>query len=257
MPARLFANAVASSTCASAINNSQTTITLQSTSGFLVPAASQQFSATILDSGNPAYNANNPLATPYEYVYCTGNNQGTNTLTVQRGQAGTSGRAFFAGATVSATLLADDLVGAFMRIDLPYFLRIHQNTAQTIAGGGAGLPVQFDTVDEDPTNSWNPNPNWWWAAPAAGRYEIKFSVKAQPVTAGIVGKVYVNNAEVRHWPDAPGISGQFTGIHGTTRIKVNAADHIQVWMSCSQTLTTVTSDTTSACWLEIYYVGAP
>jgi hypothetical protein len=113
MAQRLFMTAAGQSICASPINNSQTTVVLTSTSGFPVPLSFQQFSAIMLDSGNPAWNKDLPLATPYEYVFVTGNNTGTNTLTIVRGQEGTTGHAFFAGATVAGILLPSDLTASF------------------------------------------------------------------------------------------------------------------------------------------------
>lgn len=108
------------STCASPINNSQTTAVLASTSGFPVPLAFQQFSALLLDTGDPAYltktnNGQNPLAVNNEYVFVTGNNQGTNTLTWIRGQEGSTAKSFFAGATVAAMPLPSDLTQSFMQ----------------------------------------------------------------------------------------------------------------------------------------------
>ena len=111
----LFADAAAQSTCASTINTTQTTITLASSAAFPVPGASQQFAAIIIDTGNPSYSSSNPLATPYEYVYCTGNS--ANTLTVTRGQAGTSAQSFYAAATIAAIPLAEALTAAFGRVD--------------------------------------------------------------------------------------------------------------------------------------------
>ncbi len=64
----------------------------------------------MLDTGNSSYDKDNPLATPYEYVAITANNTGTNTLTITRGQASTTAKAFFAGATIACALLAEDLV---------------------------------------------------------------------------------------------------------------------------------------------------
>lgn len=113
MPQRLFMTATGQSTCASSINNSQTTIVLLSTAGFPAPAAFQQFTAVILDTGNPAFNAASPLSTPFEYVFVTNNNTGSNTLTITRGQEGSSAHAFFAGATVAGTPVPSDLVQSF------------------------------------------------------------------------------------------------------------------------------------------------
>lgn len=76
----------------------------------------------ILDSGNPAYSASNPLATPYEYQPIT--SISGNVLTINSGTrgnyAGTTPHAYFAGATVAAIMLAESLTpntGAVARID--------------------------------------------------------------------------------------------------------------------------------------------
>jgi len=107
-----------------AITAVQTSVVLQSTGGFPVPSGVQQLSVIILDTGNPAYSAASPLATPYEYQQVNGNNTGTNTLTFGVGggaasrtsYAGTTPKAFFAGATIAVVLLAEDLVAAFATV---------------------------------------------------------------------------------------------------------------------------------------------
>jgi hypothetical protein len=111
---RLFVSAAGTSTVPLSMTAVQTTAVLVSTSGFPVPLSFQQFSVVILDSGNPAWDANNPLVTPYEYCFVTGNNTGTNTLTFIRGQESTTGKAFFAGATIAATPLPTDFSASFM-----------------------------------------------------------------------------------------------------------------------------------------------
>lgn len=115
MTVRLFADAVASGVSASPITNAQTTVTLPSTAAFPVPSAGQQFSVIITDT--PA----NPLAGNYEYQPVTTNNTGTNVLTfgggVRAAYAGTTPKSYGAGATVALVLLAEDLTGAFARID--------------------------------------------------------------------------------------------------------------------------------------------
>jgi hypothetical protein len=116
--ANLFVNAAAQSTCSGTISSGATSITLLSTSAFGTMAANTQIGAIIIDTGNPAYSSTNPLATPYEYVYITANNLGTNTLTVIRAQESTSATSFFAGATVGAELLAGVLNNSMARIDM-------------------------------------------------------------------------------------------------------------------------------------------
>jgi hypothetical protein len=111
-------DAAAQSTIPLAVTNSQTTVTLVSAAGFTAPASGQQFSVVILDSGNPAYVAASPLATPYEYQQV--NNVTGNVLTFGPGggsaarssYAGTTPKAFFAGATIAATPLAEDFAAS-------------------------------------------------------------------------------------------------------------------------------------------------
>lgn len=110
---RTFVDAGAQSISAGAITSAQTTLTLTSTANFGGPTTILPISIVILDSGNPAYSAANPLATPFEYQLVTNNNTGTNVLTINSGvrssYAGTTPKAFFAGATVAVVLLAEDL----------------------------------------------------------------------------------------------------------------------------------------------------
>lgn len=118
MPIRQTADAAAQSTVSGAITAAQTTITLVSATGFPAILTGGQQSVTILDSGNPSWNASTPLATPYEYQQV--NAIAGNVLTFGPGGgaaarssfAGTTPKAFFAGATVAATLLAEDIVAS-------------------------------------------------------------------------------------------------------------------------------------------------
>jgi hypothetical protein len=113
---RTFLDAPAQSTSPGAITAVQTTLTLASTANFGAPTVALPTSVVILDSGNPAFSAATPFATPFEYQLITNNNQGTNVLTINNGvrgnYAGTTPKAFFAGATVAAVLLAEDMQGA-------------------------------------------------------------------------------------------------------------------------------------------------
>lgn len=68
-------------------------------SGFVVPATGEQGSIRIDDVNAANYNA---LTGPYEVIYFTGNNTGTNTLSgFLRGQDGTSPHSFLAGARIT------------------------------------------------------------------------------------------------------------------------------------------------------------
>lgn len=110
---RTFLDAPAQSTCDSPITAAQTTVQLASTSAFGAPSSILPVDLVILDSGNPAFDKNNPYATNFEYQPGTNNNTGTNTLTfnggVRTGYAGTTPKSYFAGATVAAALLAEGL----------------------------------------------------------------------------------------------------------------------------------------------------
>jgi hypothetical protein len=115
MPIRQLADAGAQSTCSSPITAAQTSATLVSASGFPAILSGGQQSVTILDSGNPAYNPAAPLATPYEYQPV--NAIAGNVLTFGTGGGGASRAAYasttphgyFAGATIAAGILAEDI----------------------------------------------------------------------------------------------------------------------------------------------------
>lgn len=110
---RLWLDASAQSVCNSPITAAQTTIVLTSTANFGAPSAAFPLDVVMLDAGNPAYSATNPFATPFEYQQITGNVMGTNTLTINGGvrssYAGTTPQAFFTGAIVAATWLAEGI----------------------------------------------------------------------------------------------------------------------------------------------------
>lgn len=118
MPIRQLGDAGAQSTVTGAITAVQTSVTLVSATGFPALLSGGQVSVIILDSGNPAYSANSPLATPYEYQPV--NTIVGNVLTFGLGggsasraaYAGTTNHAYFAGATVALVSLAEDFVGS-------------------------------------------------------------------------------------------------------------------------------------------------
>lgn len=139
-------DAAAQSTCASAINNTQTSVTLLSASGFATPVNGQQFGVVILDSGNSSYSAANPLATPYEYQQVNG--VSGNVLTFGPGGgaaarssfAGTTPKSYFAGATIAAALLAEDLNAGFLvKLDE----RLLSTTASLTFPASGTLPTGF------------------------------------------------------------------------------------------------------------------
>lgn len=103
----LFSNN-ASAPIAASIIASDTTITLASGQGaeFPSPGAGQWFYATIVDSSNNL-----------EIVKCT--SRSADTLTVVRGQDGTSGRSFPAGSLIEARLVAAALAD-FQAMIVPY-----------------------------------------------------------------------------------------------------------------------------------------
>lgn len=99
----------------SPMTNSQLTIPLVSSSAFAALAAGLKTVVMVQDTG--------PLGagpSAFEFMLCTGNNTGTNTLTVDpagRGFGGTTAKAFAGGATVTQIVSKEVLTGAFARLD--------------------------------------------------------------------------------------------------------------------------------------------
>lgn len=118
MPYRQLADAGANSTIPGILGAANTTVTLQSASGFPGVVQGGQLSVTILDTGNPAYNAAAPLATPYEYQQVNGISGNVLTFgpgggaAARNSYAGTTPKTFFAGATIAQTILAEDVVAS-------------------------------------------------------------------------------------------------------------------------------------------------
>jgi hypothetical protein len=115
MPLRLVANANAQTTIALALTAGASSFVGGATANFTNPAAlaGGVGRLTILDAGNPAYNAAAPFATPFEYADYTTNTVGTNTISgLTRGVGGTSARNFFAGAIVAQGLLVEDILAS-------------------------------------------------------------------------------------------------------------------------------------------------
>lgn len=118
MPIRQLGDAGAQSTVTAAITAVQTSVTLVSGTGFPAILSGGQESVIILDSGNPAYSATSPLATPYEYQPV--NTVVGNVLTFGLGGGGasraaysnTTNHAYFAGATVALASLAEDYIAS-------------------------------------------------------------------------------------------------------------------------------------------------
>lgn len=106
MTTRLYPDGAQSKVPAS-ISSGATTITLTSAASFGSVGAGQQIDAIIVDTGNSGYNAATPLATPYEYVIVTA--IASNVLTITRGQYGSSAASFYAGATISGTIVGQAL----------------------------------------------------------------------------------------------------------------------------------------------------
>ena len=125
MPFRQLADAPAQSNTAAgaAITAAQTSVTLQSASGFPAILTNGQLSVTLLDGGNPAFNPAAPLATPFEYQQVNGIAGNVLTFgpgggTAQRvAYASTTPRAFLAGSIpnapiIAAGMLAEDIVAS-------------------------------------------------------------------------------------------------------------------------------------------------
>lgn len=152
MAIRQLLNAPAQSTVALAITNVQTSVTVASAAGFgSILAGGGQLSVVILDSGNPAFNAGNPFATPWEYQPVNG--IAGNVLTFGLGGggaaraafAGTTPSAYFAGATVAAALIADDLTSS-----APWKIFEQVVTSGTIASfAPANIPQTYRELEID------------------------------------------------------------------------------------------------------------
>ena len=146
MPYRQLADAGAQSTCASPITNSQTTVTLVSASGFPALLAGGQLSVIILDSGNLAFSAVNPLATNYEYQPI--NNITGNVLTFGPGgggasraaYAGTTPKAYSAGATIAVISLAEDY-----QASAPW--KFAEQTPSSGSSFSQNVPSGFNAID--------------------------------------------------------------------------------------------------------------
>ena len=119
MPIRQFADAGAQSTVALAINNTQTSVTLQSASGFPAILANGQLSVLIWDSGAGGYVAGaSPFTVNNEYQPV--NNISGNVVTFGPGggaasrasYAGTTPTSYSPGATVAVVALAEDIIAS-------------------------------------------------------------------------------------------------------------------------------------------------
>jgi hypothetical protein len=218
---RIFANAGAQSTCASPITAVQTTVTLASASGFPSPAAGQQLSVVILDSGHPSFSSSNPLATNYEYQPVT--SISGNVLTfgagVRASFAGTTPKAYQAGATVAAVWLADDVAVAFptkladtSAVSFPTAginfasipqtfrsLRLEGSVQVTSAGTAADIYLQFSGDNAANYSFWQTygdgsvSGNAQFGAPSAG---TAFPAFAKVPGAGL-GGAFFGNFELR------------------------------------------------------------
>lgn len=148
-PLRQLANAGAQSTVSGAITSSQTSVTVASGSGFPAIIAGGQFSVVILDSGNPAWNKDSPLSTPFEYQQVNG--VAGNVLTFGPGGgsaarssfASTTPKAFQPGATVAAVSLAEDYAAS-----VPWKLFEQYVSAGTVASfNPVSLPTTYRDLD--------------------------------------------------------------------------------------------------------------
>src|SRR5215471_7985885 len=163
MAPRVFANAGAQSTCSSTINNTQTTVTLVSASGFGSIPSGNVLDLIILDSGNVAFNPANPLATNYEYQPGTG--IAGNVITfgggVRAAYAGTTPKSYSAGATIAAVVLAEGL--RTLQGNL-HGISVWSNIAQTI-NPATFVNMPYDQTESDPEGRWD-NVNRRYTCPA-------------------------------------------------------------------------------------------
>lgn len=188
----IFLDAAAQSTVALAMTSGQTTAVLASSAAFGNPTGGQQTPLIILDAGNGSWNPLNPLATPYEYVYETGNVPGTNTITFVRAQGNTTAKAFSAGAIVAAVplaeMFADDGTGAFARVDR---LVYQPNLAQ--------VPIKIAEV-LSPAGTWtiNPLPTGfrhlvveWYARGDTAATSVSLSMRFNNISTGTYDTLYM------------------------------------------------------------------
>jgi hypothetical protein len=213
----LFVNAAAQSTCSSTITAGQTTIVLASTAGFGTVLAGQQMGAIILDTGAPGgFSAGNPLATTYEYIYITGNNTGTNTLTVTRG-AESGANSFYAGATVISTLLAGILTGSMARLDTTSIFAQGWATANnnpTLTNVPAGISnsqlggnniagqIRLDTTASPPAAGRVATITFSFAMPYTPKAILlgpSNSISGNTTFNGFVNRPYVSNRSTTLW----------------------------------------------------------
>ena len=212
----------AASTCPSPLTNSQTAIVLASSASFPIPAANEQFMVRIDDTGNPG-------SSKVEYAICTANNTGTGTLTVTRGQDGTTGQTFLANATIRAVLSMAMLAqsgGAFSRMDTRFKARATQANVQSVPTG-AWTKITLDTIDFDPNSNWDVVTNRRWTCPASGIYLVSFRFSvASLVNAsnGLQAGVYKNGTLVIPGAEVYGYSSV-----GSDAIALVAGDYLELW----------------------------
>lgn len=229
---RLFVNAAGQSTCANPITSSQTTVVLQSTGGFPVPTAFQQFTVVILDTGNVAFNAASPLATPYEYAYVTANNTGTNTLTWARGQGGTTPKAFFAGATVAAVAISQDFDACFPR-QIDTVVTTASQTLVRLPRSGS-IPQNFSLLKV----------NWFGQSDQAGPQTVQiqfngdnalphyYSTKADfsDTTTSLSGVGFPNGSTIGAAGGMPATASVNTGVGEITIVGYNQTAFRVTWL---------------------------
>ena len=158
---------------ASAITSTQTTITVTSSTGLPTLALDQVIPLTLLDAATK---------TVYEIVYVTGIS-GT-TLTVERGQEGTTANAYLAGDLVSC----NPTVGTVppIRASLPY------TTTQTLPVGN-DIIVYTGTLTADVTFTLPST-----GMPVAGRIKVYGSASAFTVTVSLANST---GSPFLHLPD--------------------------------------------------------
>lgn len=152
MATRLYPDG-AQSTIPSALGSSTVTVTLTSAAPFGTISAGQQIDCVIVDSGNPGYSGAAPLATPYEYVIMTAISG--NVVTLTRGQYGSSAANFFAGATISVSLVGQ-------AIQNPTLTSLTVGTSS--AEGVGGVPRKF--FDNTLASNTGANGGWTIAVPS-------------------------------------------------------------------------------------------
>lgn len=165
-------------------------------------------------------------ATTYEYVECTGVS-GT-TLTVTRGQEGTTGIAHIAGAIVGNDLSAGMLGRGFVQ---PIRARGYRAAAQSLTGAGF-QKILIDTVSFDPVSGWDVVTNHRWTCPTGGGgyYLVVGGANFTGTTGRFIACIYKNGVIEAQGADGYVSAGGGTGAQVSDVIPLVAGDYLELWI---------------------------